>query len=48
VLADNEKVKELYAKHSKAQQELDMIVSNWESLNDELEKKQSALKAISL
>jgi ATP-binding cassette subfamily F protein 3 len=48
VLADNEKVKALYVKHSKAQQELDIIVSNWESLNDELEKKQSALKAISL
>jgi ATP-binding cassette subfamily F protein 3 len=40
ILADNEKVKQLYQHHSKVQHELDLIVSNWESMNVELEAKQ--------
>ena len=46
ILADNEKVKGLYQQHSKVQHELDLIVSNWESMNVELEKKQKEFKKL--
>jgi hypothetical protein len=46
VLADNEKVKILYQQHSKVQHELDLIVSNWESMNVELESKQKEYKKL--
>ena len=47
ILTDNEKVKVLYQQHSKVQQELDLIVSNWESMNVELEKKQKEFNQLS-
>jgi hypothetical protein len=46
ILADNEKVKGLYQQHSKVQHELDLIVSNWESMNVELETKQKEFKKL--
>jgi hypothetical protein len=46
VLAENEKVKVLYQQHSKVQHELDLIVSNWESMNVELETKQKEFKKL--
>jgi hypothetical protein len=46
ILADNEKVKTLYQHHSKVQHELDLIVSNWESMNVELEAKQKEMKKL--
>ena len=46
ILADNEKVKLLYQQHSKVQHELDLIVSNWESMNVELETKQKEFKKL--
>jgi ATP-binding cassette subfamily F protein 3 len=46
ILADNEKVKLLYQQHSKVQHELDLIVSNWENMNLELESKQTAMKKL--
>ena len=45
-LADNEKLKTLYQQHSKVQHELDLIVSNWESMNVELEVKQTEFKKL--
>ena len=44
ILADNDKVKALYQQHSKVQHELDLIVSNWESMNVELETKLKEFK----
>jgi len=46
ILADNDKVKVLYQHHSKVQHDLDLIVSNWESMNVELENKQKEFKKL--